>query len=60
MKPSEHLVNLYWPVVLFHWSRLPVVLSLKQVSNLLGSSLPLLDIFPRLAAKTAKTDRRIQ
>src|SRR5262245_56371360 len=30
MKPSEHLVNLYSPVALFHWSRLPVVLSFKQ------------------------------
>ena len=33
VKPSEHLVNWYWPVVLFHWSRLPVLLSFKQVSK---------------------------
>ena len=33
MKPSEHLENLYWPVTLFHWSRLPVLLSFKQASR---------------------------
>ena len=33
MKPSEHLVNLYSPVALFHWKRLPVLLSFKRVSK---------------------------
>src|SRR5262245_36315228 len=33
INPSEHLVNLYAPVVLFHWSRLPVALSFRQASN---------------------------
>src|SRR5262249_28926446 len=35
---SEHLVNWYWPVVLFHWSRLPVLLSFKQVSKVGGGA----------------------
>src|SRR5262249_18838633 len=32
-KLSEQRVNWYWPVVLFHWIRLPDVLSFKQVSK---------------------------
>jgi hypothetical protein len=33
VKPVEHLVNWYAPVVLLHWRKLPVLLSTKQVSK---------------------------